>query len=131
MSEDRELYLSEEAMFALVSTLATEVIRFGEDEAKLVESRRLTDEQSLIIMKANTLLTTFAMLLVRIIESEDPEFAKMVVEVWTTPAMQDMVRVAFAEEIEEAALIVAQGIDDLEKSINKETPNDSPSEQSD
>lgn len=130
MSEERELYLSEEAMFALVSTLATEVIRFGEAEAKLVESRRLTDEQSLVIMKANTLLTTFAMLLVKIVESEDPEFAKLVVEVWTHPAMQDMVRVAFSEEIEDAALIVAQGIDDIEKSINKET-NDSPSEQGD
>lgn len=130
MPEENELFLSDDALFALVSTLATEVIRYGELESQLINSPKLSDDQSLVIMKSNTLLTTFAMLLVRVVASDDVDFAKMVVEVWTDPTVQDMVRIAFAEEIQEAVAVVSQGIDDIEQSVNKET-NDTPSESGD
>lgn len=138
MSEDneedkqdaRELFLSDDAIFALVSTLATEVIRYGEEESKLIENKHLSENEVVGVMKANTLLTVFAMLLVRVVESKDIEGATSIVNCWISPAVQDLVQIAFSEEIEEAANIVTGGIDRLEKDINKEN-NDSQSQPGD
>ena len=127
MSEDNELFLSDDALLALVSTLATEVVRYGEAESTLLENKRLSDEDVVIVMKANTLLTVFAMFLVKVVESKDIEMAKTVVEAWISPNIQDMVKKAFAEEIDEAAEVVTQGITNLEDIANKET-GDTPDE---
>ena len=128
--EDNELFLSDDALLALVSTLATEVVRYGEAESTLLEHKRLSDEDVIIVMKANTLLTVFAMFLVKVVESKDIEMAKTVVEAWISPNIQDMVQIAFAEEIDEAAEVVTQGITNLEDIANKET-GDTPNEQGD
>lgn len=131
MSDDEsKLFLSDDAILALVSTLAVEVVRYGEQEAAMIEDKKLSEEQKSIIMKANTLLTVFATLLVKIVESENIEVAKQVVECWIAPAMQDMVSIAFAEEIEQAAGVVTQGISDLEDAVNKET-DETPSQSGD
>lgn len=131
MSEDDEktLFLSDEAILALVSTLATEVVRHGEAESKLIESRKLSEEEVVSVMKANTLLTVFALFLVDVVKSEDIETAQRIVNCWISPVIQDLVSIAFAEEIDDAAEVVTQGIADLEDSL-KET-NESPGEQSD
>lgn len=131
MSDDDEktLFLSDDALLALVSTLATEVIRFGEKESQLIENKRLSDDDVTTVMKANTLLTVFAMLLVDVVKSEDIETASKIVNCWISPAVQDMVSIAFVEEINDAAEVVTQGIADLEDSL-KET-DESSSEQSD
>lgn len=126
-TEKNEMFLSDDAIFALVSTLATEVIRYGEEEAKLIEHKKLSDGEVITVMKANTMLTVFAMLLVRVVESKDLTTATAIVNCWISPAVQDMVQIAFAEEIEEAATVVTSGIDRLEDAINKET-NEPPSE---
>ena len=128
--EDNELFLSDDALLALVSTLATEVVRYGEAESALLEHKRLSDEDVIIVMKANTLLTVFAMFLVKVVESKDIDMAKTVVEAWISPAIQDMVQIAFAEEIDDAADVVTQGISNLEDIANKET-GDTPNEQGD
>jgi hypothetical protein len=128
--EDNELFLSDDALLALVSTLATEVVRYGEAESTLLEHKRLSDEDVIIVMKANTLLTVFAMFLVKVVESKDIDMAKTVVEAWISPAIQDMVQIAFAEEIDDAADVVTQGISNLEDIANKET-GDTPNEQGD
>lgn len=128
-NQEKELFLSDDALLALVSTLATEVVRFGEKESQLVESKRLSEEDVVVVMKANTLLTVFAMLLVEVVKSEDIETATKIVNCWISPAIQDMVSIAFAEEIEDAAEVVTQGISDLEDSL-KET-NESSSESGD
>jgi len=127
MSDENELFLSDDALLALVSTLATEVVRYGEAESTLLENKRLSDEDVVIVMKANTLLTVFAMFLVKVVESKDIEMAKTVVEAWISPNIQDMVQIAFAEEIDEAAEVVTQGITNLEDIANKET-GDTPDE---
>lgn len=128
--EDNELFLSDDALLALVSTLATEVVRYGEAESTLLEHKRLSDEDVIIVMKANTLLTVFAMFLVKVVESKDIDMAKTVVEAWISPAIQDMVQIAFAEEIDDAADVITQGISNLEDIANKET-GDTPNEQGD
>lgn len=130
MSEeaDNELFLSDDSLLALVSTLATEIVRYGEAESQLLENKRLSDEDVVIVMKANTLLTVFAMFLVKVVESKDINMAKSVVEAWISPAIQDMVQIAFAEEIQDAADVVTEGIANLENIANKET--DEPSSES-
>ncbi len=97
----------------------------------LIESKSLKDHEALTVMKANNLLTVFAMLLVRVVESKNIEFATAIINCWISPAVQDMVQIAFAEEIEEAARVVTNGINDLEMAINKETNAKPSSEQSD
>lgn len=130
MSEeaDNELFLSDDSLLALVSTLATEIVRYGEAESQLLENKRLSDEDVVIVMKANTLLTVFAMFLVKVVESKDIDMAKAVVEAWISPAIQDMVQIAFAEEIQDAADVVTEGIANLENIANRET--DEPSSES-
>lgn len=130
MSEEseKELFLSDDALLALVSTLATEIVRYGEAESKLIENKKLSDDDVIVVMKANTLLTVFAMFLIKVVESKDIEVATSVVESWISPEIQDMVQIAFAEEIAEAAEVVTRGIDDLEDAVNKET--DEPSSES-
>jgi len=130
-NDEQKLMLSEDAIMALVSTLVTEVVRYGEEEALLIESKSLKDHESLTVMKANTLLTVFAMLLVRVVESKNIEFATAIINCWISPAVQDMVQIAFAEEIEEAARVVTNGINDLEMAANKETNANPSSEQGD
>jgi hypothetical protein len=127
MSDEEKLFLSDQALLSLVATLATEIVRYGEQESKLFENKHLSEDEVAVLMKSNTLLTVFAFLLINIVKSEDVDSAKRVVEVWITPAIQDMVSIAFAEEIENAARVVVEGIDDIEKHMNKEK-NDSPSE---
>jgi hypothetical protein len=130
-NDEQRLELSADAILALVSTLVTEVVRYGEEESLLIESKSLKDHEALTVMKANTLLTVFAMLLVRVVESKNIEFATAIINCWISPAVQDMVQIAFAEEIEEAARVVTNGINDLEMAINKETNAKPSSEQSD
>jgi hypothetical protein len=131
MSDDEsKMFLSDDAILALVSTLAVEVVRYGEQEAALIDEKKLSEEQKDSIMKANTLLTVFAALLVRIVESEDIATAAKVVDCWISPSVQDMVSIAFANEIEQAAAHVTQGIDDLEDVANKET-DETPSQSGD
>ena len=130
-NDQQKLELSADAILALVSTLVTEVVRYGEEESLLIESKSLKDHEALTVMKANTLLTVFAMLLVRVVESKNIEFATAIINCWISPAVQDMVQIAFAEEIEEAARVVTNGINDLEIAVNKETNAKPSSEQSD
>ena len=128
--DEKELFLSDDALLALVSTLATEVVRYGEAESTLLENKKLSDEDVVIVMKANTLLTVFAMFLVKVVESKDIDMATTVVEAWISPSIQDMVQIAFAEEIQDAAEVVTQGISNLEDIANKET-GEPPNEQGD
>jgi len=127
--EEESLQLSQDAVLALVGTLATEVVRYGERESQLIENKKLSEEDVVIVMKANTLLTVFAMLLVDVVKSEDIGLAEKIVTCWISPAIQDMVSIAFADEIEDAAEVITQGIADLEDSL-KET-DESSSEQGD
>jgi len=128
--DEKELFLSDDALLALVSTLATEVVRYGEAESTLLDNKKLSDEDVVIVMKANTLLTVFAMFLVKVVESKDIDMATKVVEAWISPSIQDMVQIAFAEEIQDAAEVVTQGISNLEDIANKET-GEPPNEQGD
>ena len=111
-------YLTDKSMLSLIDALADEVIKHGEEEARMIADEKLTNQQILTIMKANTFLTVFATLLIKIVEKENPTFAKAVLDIWVSGPIQDMVQMAFAGEIESATNRIAAGIDELEQIIN-------------
>jgi hypothetical protein len=113
-------YLSDAALMKLVKALATEVTTHGEEEAALVMSGLLSDQDAEKIMKANTFLAAFSGVLIQIVERQNPGFARLVMEVWTSEAVQNLVAYAFADEIQEATDRVQESILSLEKQINEE-----------
>jgi hypothetical protein len=117
---EEETYLSPESMMKLIDALADEVIKAGEAESYLINSELLNDSQVVSVMKANTFLTVFATLLLRIVEREKPEFARMILDIWINSPVKNLVRLAFAEEIAEAVNHIAEGIDELEQHINNQ-----------
>lgn len=116
-----ELFLTEEALFALVSSIMVEMVKHGEAEALLIESKTLTEDQQMIVVKANTLLTLATLSMFAIVETQNVSAAKLVVETWTSPMMQDLVGIAFADEITSAHEKLDAEIDLLEQEVNKET----------
>jgi hypothetical protein len=117
--KEEEIYLSTKTMMHLINALADEVIVHGEAEAYLINHEHLTDKQVATIMKTNTFLTAFATLLLKIVEKENPKFAKMILDIWVSSPVKDLVRIAFADEIASAVDNVAAQIDELEKIINE------------
>lgn len=126
-TKKEDLFLSEEAVFALVSSIMVEMIKHGEAEALLIESKTLDEQQQMIVVKANTLLTLATLTMFAIVESQNLSAAKAVVETWTSPMMQDLVSIAFADEINSAHDKLEAEINLLEQEVNKEN-NDTSSE---
>jgi hypothetical protein len=116
---DEERYLSTVSMMHMIDALADEVIKVGEAESYLINSEVLTDNEITAVMKANTFLTVFATLLLRIVEKEKPEFARMILDIWIDSPVKNLIRLAFAEEIKAAVDHIAEGIDELEQLVNK------------
>jgi hypothetical protein len=116
MSDDT--YLSDEALLNLINALADEVIELGGAEAELIITAELSDKDLELLIKTNTLLTAFASLLVRIVQNESTEFAREVINVWTSDSVQELVRYAFKKEIDSAVASIAKQIDDIETIIN-------------
>jgi hypothetical protein len=111
--------MTSESMYKLIDSMAHEVIKHGENEAKLINNPLLTDEEVFTIMKTNTFLTAYAVLLLKVVEKENPKFAETILNIWMTSPVSDLVKVAFAEEIEEAIDTIAKGIEKLEDIANE------------
>jgi hypothetical protein len=111
--------MTSESMYKLLDSMAHEVIKHGENEAKLINNPLLTDDEVVTVMKTNTFLTAYAVLLLKVIEKENPEFAETILNIWMTSPVSDLVKVAFVEEIEEAIDTIAKGIEKLEDIANE------------
>lgn len=118
MSDHPEL--TDEAVIQLVKALAFEVAEHGGQEAELLFSETMTESEINTVMKANTFLSTFSAVLIQIVERQNPGFARLVVDTWKSDAVQHLVQLAFAEEIEQAAQDIEDSISKLEQEINKE-----------
>ena len=114
-----EIPMSSESLYKMIDAMAHEVIKHGEDEAKLINSPVLSDEEVMTVMKTNTFLTAFAVLLLKIVEKENPKFAETVLNIWMTSPVSDLVKIAFADEIQEAVDSIAESIDKLEDIANE------------
>lgn len=111
--------MTSESMYKLIESMAYEVVKHGEQESKLIGSPMLSNEEILTIMKTNTFLTAFAVLLLKIVEQENAAFAETVLNIWMSSPINDLVKIAFAEEIEEAIDTIAKGIEKLEDIANE------------
>lgn len=116
---DPESNLTDTAVLRLVQALAIEVTEQGGKEAELLFSETMTEDEISTVMKANTFLSAFSAVLIQIVERQNPGFARLVVEAWTSESIQHLVQLAFAEEIEKVVNELESDILELEKEINK------------
>lgn len=82
-----EVYLSDEATISLLDALAEEVIKQGEAEALLIGSDKLSESEMVTLMKTNTFLTAFAMVILKIVRTKNTKFAREILKVWTSNQM--------------------------------------------
>jgi hypothetical protein len=102
-----------------VHALAGEVVEYGEQEALLVIDERLARDVVDTLMKTNTFLTSYAMLLLDIVENSNIEFADKVMEVWGSEAVQEMAAYAFRNEIAEIKEQLDSAILEIENIVNE------------
>jgi hypothetical protein len=117
---NNEDYLSDEAKINLIDALASQVLEHGQAEAEIIQSDNLTDEEATVLMKTNTLLVAFALLLLEVVERRDAVLAKAVLDIWTSEKIQDLIVYAFTDEIGEASKALADGIAELESLANEQ-----------
>jgi hypothetical protein len=94
----------------------------GEEEAGLIEDKKIGKSSQITIMKSNTLLTIATMYFMSILEKQDLSVMRDLLKVWTTPLAQDLINVAFAEEIKAAESSVTDAIEQMEKEANGDAP---------
>ncbi len=121
MSEEN-IKLTDEATENFFGSLVMNFISAGEAEAGVIESNKLTKEQQVIVMKANTLFTIATMYLMTVLQDKDLDTMRKVLTIWSTPMVQDLVNIAFDDEIKEAKNAVDSAIDTMEKEANKDAP---------
>ena len=128
MSEDN-VTLTDDAAMAVMEGILSEMIDVGERHAeKLTE---IPDEFKKESMQVNTLLSIATVLLFNFVKRNETKIAHEVVEIWCSEQMQQLVSLAFKDEVDAAYLAVQDGIDSLEKLVNtKETddPSSGPSD---
>jgi len=113
--------LSDAGKLLWVGALASEVIKYGEAEAMLIDAINLSDSQSDAIVKANAMLCSYALTLTHIQETKNVALANVVIEMWNSNMMQEVIAYAFEEEITDAKEKMAESINAIEALINQQT----------
>jgi hypothetical protein len=117
MSEDKVM-LTDEAAVKITAGILTEMITQGEKEAELID--KLPKEFQSTVMKTNTLLSLATVILYKIVESNDAAAARGVVGIWTSDSIQQLISIAFKEEVDAAEQSIQDGIAQVEDLANKE-----------
>lgn len=117
MSEDKNM-LTDEAAIKITAGILTEMITQGEKEAEIIDS--LPEEFQSTVMKTNTLLSLATVILYKIVESKDVAAARGVVNIWTSDSIQQLISIAFKEEVDAAEQSIQDGIAQVEDLANKE-----------
>jgi hypothetical protein len=119
--------ITDDAALAVLNGILAEMIDIGEGHAETISE--LPEEHRVAAMQINTMLSVATVLMYRANERKDVVVARELVEVWTSETMQQLVSLAFREEIAAAYKTIDDGIDSLEKLVNDEETNDSSSGQ--
>jgi hypothetical protein len=117
--------ITDDAALAVLNGILAEMVEIGESHAGTISE--LPEEHRVDAMQINTMLSVATVLLFKANERKDIAFARELVEVWTSETMQQLVALAFREEIAAAYKTIDDGIDSLEKLVNDEETNDSSS----
>jgi hypothetical protein len=117
--------ITDDAALAVLNGILAEMVEIGESHAGTISE--LPEEHRVDAMQINTMLSVATVLLFKANERKDIAFARELVDVWTSETMQQLVALAFREEIAAAYKTIDDGIDSLEKLVNDEETNDSSS----
>jgi hypothetical protein len=126
MSDD-SANITDDAALAVLNGILAEMVEIGESHAGTISE--LPEEHRVHAMQINTMLSVATVLLFKANERKDIAVARELVDVWTSETMQQLVALAFREEIAAAYKTIDDGIDSLEKLVNDEETNDSSSGQ--
>jgi hypothetical protein len=126
MSDD-SANITDDAALAVLNGILAEMVEIGESHASTISE--LPEDHRVSAMQINTMLSVATVLLFKANERKDIAFARELVDVWTSETMQQLVALAFREEIAAAYKTIDDGIDSLEKLVNDEETNDSSSGQ--
>jgi len=117
--------ITDDAALAVLNGILAEMVEIGESHAGTISE--LPEQHRVDAMQINTMLSVATVLLFKANERKDIVFARELVDVWTSETMQQLVALAFREEIAAAYKTIDDGIDSLEKLVNDEETNDSSS----
>lgn len=117
---DEAIKLTDEATEKLFGSIVMNFISSGEEEAKVLDSDDLERDKQMIIMKSNTLFTVSTMYFMTVLQDKDLDTMRKVLTIWSTPMVQDLINIAFHEEIKNASLEVSDAITQMEKEANKD-----------
>lgn len=117
---DEPIKLTDEAVENFFGSLVLNYISSGEAEAVVIEEGKLTKEQQAVVMKSNTLFTIATMYMMTVLQDRDLETMRKILTIWSQPMIQDLVNIAFNEEIKTAKDSVEQAIESMEKEANKD-----------
>lgn len=115
---DEAIKLTDEATEKLFGSIVMNFISSGEEEANVLDSDSLERDKQMIIMKSNTLFTVSTMYFMTVLQDKDLDTMRKVLTIWSTPMVQDLINIAFHEEIKNATLEVSDAIDKMEKEAN-------------
>jgi len=115
---DEAIKLTDEATEKLFGSIVMNFISSGEEEANVLDSDGLERDKQMIIMKSNTLFTVSTMYFMTVLQDKDLDTMRKVLTIWSTPMVQDLINIAFHEEIKNATLEVSDAIDKMEKEAN-------------
>ena len=119
---DEQIKLTDDAVIKLFGSIVMNYVSSGEEEANLIEDKKIGKSNQITIMKSNTLLTIATMYFMAILEKRDVAVMRDLLTVWTTPMSQDLINIAFAEEIKAAESSVTDAIEQMEKEANGDAP---------
>lgn len=121
--------ITDEAAMNVLHGVFSEMVEIGERHAETIS--KLPEEYRVDAMQINTLFSVATVLFHKAYEKGDIQFARELVDTWTSETMQQLVALAFREEIAAAYDALDKGIDSLEKLVNEEETDDPSSRPSD
>ncbi len=121
--------LTDEAAVKVLKGILSEMIEIGEAHAETIS--KLPEEHRVQAMQLNTLFSVATMLMYKFAEEDNVDAARRVVDIWTSETVQQLVALAFKDEIAAAYQTIDDGIDSLEKLVNEEETDDPSSRPSD
>lgn len=121
--------ITDEAALAVLNGILAEMVEIGERHAETIS--KLPEEFRVDAMQINTMLSVATVLLYKANETRDVEVARHVTEVWVSDTVQQLVSLAFRDEIAAAHKTMEDGIDSLEKLVNEKETDDPSSRPSD
>ena len=121
--------ITDEAALAVLNGILAEMVEIGERHAETIS--KLPEEFRVDAMQINTMLSVATVLLYKANETRNVLVAREVTEVWVSDTVQQLVSLAFRDEIAQAHKTMEDGIDSLEKLVNEKETDDPSSRPSD